>query len=202
MECARQSPAFRHASRPVTGAPTALMGIAFRPAGQTSIVATATAKTPHATAATRPAPDVPNALMGIALVPVSQTSSAATAPARPSPAILHAHRPATGAPVALTATAFPHARRANTAATALVRQAHAHPAGAHVPPAAADTPLHTSKPMAASSAALTNMLGMESSALIGLMPISPCRQTAGKAGSLVPMDHVYQLENHAPHEKI
>jgi hypothetical protein len=97
---------------------------------------------------------------------------------------------------------FRLARRGSTAATALVRQAHAHPAGAHVPPAAADTPLHTSKTMAVSSAVLTNTLGMESYALIGLMPITPYRLTVGKAGSLVPMDHVYQLENHAPHEKI
>jgi len=146
--------------------------------------------------------DVQSALMVTAFRLVLRASSAATASAKPSHVILHAPQPATAAPTALTATASPHARQVNTAAAEHAKPHHAPPAGAHAPPAAADTPLHTSKPMAANSAALTNMLGMESCALIGLMPITPSRQTATRAGNLALMDRVYQLENHAPHEKI
>jgi hypothetical protein len=100
------------------------------------------------------------------------------------------------------ATAFPHVQRGSTAAMAFAKQRPALPVSAHAPNAAAGTQSHTSKTMAVSFAVLTNTLGMESYALIGLMPITPYRLTVGKAGSLVPMDHVYQLENHAPHEKI
>lgn len=136
------------------------------------------------------------------LVHASLTSSAATGLAKPSHVIPHVPPPATDAPAALTATASPHARQVNTAAAEHAKPHPAPPAGAHATPAAAHTQSHTLTLMVANSAALTSMRGTGNCALIGLMPTTLVRQTAMRVGNLALVDRVYQLENHAPHEKI
>ena len=108
-------------TRHAINAPTALMETVFRLAAQARTAVMVIARMPLAQSAILRVPAALSALTGSVLALASQTSSAATAYAKRSPAFRHASQPVTGAPVALTATAFPHAVLGNTAATGFAK---------------------------------------------------------------------------------